>query len=260
MSPPPMGPPLCTGHPSSMRHAPNHAALFHEGEPRSFRAWFGRELERSTGLDAAVTRIRLTTLDLTPEELRNARAIRLLLAEVRAVALDAEAHALVLRPRSAQRLALLTGLLDAGIVQVRASPLGGWSPDFSVFRDPEGPRAVLLGFHAFERPHPFPGPAFGARFGRPEAAVAALRFERLWSHAHDVAPALHTLLHRARRWSRLPQATSPPVRPQRYAPSWGPGSDLSGADIGPREHPRPPGAGPGQPPGPPSVDTPLDRI
>lgn len=158
-----------------------------------------------------MTRMRLSTIDLSEEELAGLTAIRLVLAELRAVELDAEAHALMARPRARERLRRLERLLDRDLVRVRVAPLAGWSPDFSVFSHGDEPRGLLLGFHAFELPHPFAGPALGAHFGAAEAREALTRFEEIWARGHDVAPAIHSIFRRARRWVADPGA--PPRHP-----------------------------------------------
>lgn len=174
--------------------------LFHERDGAGFRLRFRHELMRSLQVDIAVTRLRLSTIDLSEEELLGLTGIRLLLAELRAVELDAEAHALMARPRARAGLRRLESLLERDRVRIRVAPLAGWSPDFSVFQDRRGPRSVLLGFHAFELPHPFPGPALGCHFGRREARSAQARFEEIWARGHDVVPAVHSVFQRARRW------------------------------------------------------------
>jgi len=175
-------------------------ALFHERDGAGFRRRFRHEAIHSHRVDIAVTRMRLSTIDLSEAELAGLTAIRLVLAELRAVELDAEAHALMARPRARERMRRLERLLDRDLVRVRVAPLAGWSPDFSVFSRGGEPRGVLLGFHAFELPHPFAGPALGAHFGTAEAREALARFEEIWARGHDVAPAVHSIFRRARRW------------------------------------------------------------
>lgn len=176
----------------------NHDAiqLFDERTDGGFRVRFGAELEGSWSVDLALKRLRLSGIDLG-EELESVRGVRLVLAQVSASALDAEAHALVSRGEARRRIALFIRLMEESRMRIRVAPLGGWSPDFSVFSDSRGPRSVLLGFHQFERTHPLPGPALGARFGRRGALLARARFEEIWSRAHDVVPAVRTILTRA---------------------------------------------------------------
>jgi hypothetical protein len=170
--------------------------LFDERDGGGFRACFQEELQAAWSLDLALRRLRLSAIDVG-EELDAVRSVRLVLAQVSAYALDAEAHALVARSGARARLGLFIRLMEEGRMKIRVAPLGGWSPDFSVFTDSRGPRAVLLGFHQFERTHPLPGPALGARFGRRGALLACRRFEDIWARAYDVLPAVRTILARA---------------------------------------------------------------
>ena len=196
-------------------------ALFHEHHRSGFRRRFRHEATRSHQVAIAVTRMRLSTIDLSEEELAGLTAIRLVLAELRAVELDAEAHALMARPRARERLRRLEGLLDRDLVRVRVAPLAGWSPDFTVFSQGATPRGVLLGFHAFELPHPFSGPALGAHFGAAEAREALVRFEEIWARGHDVAPAIHSIFRRARRWVADPGLLHPAPNPVDTLPALG---------------------------------------
>jgi hypothetical protein len=170
--------------------------LFDERTGGGFPVRFGEELEGSWSVDLALKRLRLSGIELS-KELESLRGVRLLLAQVSASALDAEAHALVVRRDARRRIGLFIRLMEESRMRIRVAPLGGWSPDFSVFSDSRGPRSVLLGFHQFERRHPLPGPALGARFGRRGALLARARFEEIWTRAHDVVPAVKTILTRA---------------------------------------------------------------
>ena len=177
---------------------PSESFLLDERTRPDFRDVFGALAQRSTEISTAVTRVRLGTLDLTSAELANVRHFRVLVAEVNALQLDAEARVLTGQPRRAPNLLLLTDLLRAGRLEVRSAPLGGWSPDFTVFSTPEGPLAVLAGFHWFERPYPHRGPALGSLHSGHGARVAARRHRQLWEEAHDIGPAVWSILARAR--------------------------------------------------------------
>jgi hypothetical protein len=177
--------------------------LLDERARPDFRDVYGWLLARSTRLDVALTRIRLSTLDLGRGELDGVRSIRLLLAEVNAVQLDAEAHGVMLREEKREVLHTLSARLSRGIIEVRSAPLGGWSPDFSVFHDLHGPAAVLVGSHWFERPFPHRGPAFAALHGPEAAADAGSRFDEAWERAHDIGLAVLGILERAERAERL---------------------------------------------------------
>lgn len=184
-------------------------ALFDEHASEGFLRRFRAELVQSVEVDVAVTRLRLSSIDLSHTELTGLRRIRLLLAELRAPELDAEAHALMARSGTRARLVRLSTLVNHGRVEVRVAPLAGWSPDFTVFRGPDGPRSVLLGFHAFELPHPYPGPALGAHFGEEEARLAGKRYDQAWERGHDVGDAIRGLFRR--------NATVDPAPPRSFA-------------------------------------------
>jgi hypothetical protein len=140
----------------------------------------------------------LSTVDFTAMELGAVEHFRVLVAEMNALRLDVEARALQADAKRAPNAERLRQLLESGKLEVRSSPLAGWSPDFTVFSGPSGPRALLLGFHAFERPYPHRGPALGAVHGEAAARLAARRHEEIWEHAHDVGPAVWGILSKAR--------------------------------------------------------------
>ncbi len=123
------------------------------------RAVWGARLTRSLALDAAVTHVRLGTLDLTGDELARVARLRVLVAELSAASLDAEAHALAHRAGAEAGLGRLLALLEEGRLLVRSAPLGGWAPDFSIFHDGAGPRELLVGPHRFDGAVSLPGTA-----------------------------------------------------------------------------------------------------
>ena len=172
--------------------------LFDERSNPDFRTVFGRLLSDATHVDVALNRIRLSALDLEATELEGLRRLRVLLAQVNAMTLSVEAHGILLEPRRGTTLRALTELLDRGVVQVRSAPLGGWSPDYTVFRGPDGPRAALLGLHWLERPFPHRGPALASLHGTAGAALAGRRFDESWGRAHDIRPAIQGILRRAK--------------------------------------------------------------
>lgn len=169
-----------------------------------FRELFGRLARESSSLDVALTRIRLTTLDLSERELASVERIRLLLAEVSAVSLDSEAYAVLHRGSMAVNLRRLTGLLSLGVIEIRSAPLGGWAPDFTIFADATGPRAALVGPHRFERGQLHDAPVLASLHGGADAARLAGRFAEMWARAHDIRPAVAGILARAGR--RAPSA------------------------------------------------------
>lgn len=136
------------------------AVLLDDRTRPDFRDVFGHLAAHSVDIASAVTRVRLSTMNLTADELRGVASFRVLVAELNALQVTAEARGLVNDPRRAAQVDLLRRLLGSGSLEVRAAPLGGWSPDFTVFASPEGPTALLCGFHWFERPYPHRGPAW----------------------------------------------------------------------------------------------------
>ena len=131
--------------------------LLDERTRPDFRDAFGHLARSSTDIATAVTRVRLSTLDLEREELDRIESLRVLVTELNALTLDAEARLIRADPRRAPRVELFRELLQDGRLEIRSAPLGGWSPDFTVFGDSEGPHSVLTGFHWFERPYPHRG-------------------------------------------------------------------------------------------------------
>ena len=180
--------------------------LLDERSSPDFRTTFGELLGGSVSVDVALRRIRLGGVDLEEGEVGRIRRIRLLLCEVNALSLGAEAEAAVANPGAGGNLELVLGLMREGRLSVRAAPLGGWSPDFSVFYGdaPDGdagdkPEWALLGVHWFQRPYPHRGPAFASLHREGGARMAARRFQHLWDQAHDIGPAVRSILERARR-------------------------------------------------------------
>ena len=184
------------------------AVLLHERSRPDFRDIYGHLARRSTDIATAVTRVRLGTLNLTPEDLETVTSFRVLVAEMNALQLSAEARGLMNDPDRASRLSMIKNMLEAGRLEVRSAPLGGWSPDFTVFSEADGPVAVLMGFHWFERPYPHRGPALAALHGTTSARAAALRHLEVWEEAHDVGPAVWNILSRASRGTRIQVAGS----------------------------------------------------
>lgn len=184
---------------------PDRGTLLHSGLPRlmdersdpNFRAIYGLLARRSGALDAAVSRIRLSGMDLRPEELRRLGRIRVLLTEVNALTLRSEAEASLADREKAGNLTNLLEMMESGVIEVRSAPLGGWAPDFSVFRRNGHPWMVLVGLHWFARPYPHGGPALASLHGPEAAARTGRRFEGLWRAAHDIGPAILHILHEA---------------------------------------------------------------
>ncbi|MGE3821554.1 MAG: hypothetical protein AB7I30_19260 [Isosphaeraceae bacterium] len=171
--------------------------LLDERSRPGFRDLFGQLARRATALDVALTHLRLSTLDLSERELAQMGRIRLVLSEVSAASLDAEAHAVLHRGRMAANLRRLAVLLHLGRIEVRSAPLGGWAPDFSVFRRDDVPFAVLVGPHRFDRGMAQDGPILASLHGGGDALRAGIRFVEVWGRAHDIRPAIGRILTRA---------------------------------------------------------------
>ena len=173
------------------------SALIDERGPASFRTLFGNFLSRSQTIETAILNVRLSAVDLSAQELEGLQRLRVLVAGADAQTVEGEAYALAMDPMKRENLSRLLGLLQTGVMEIRLAPLGGWSPDFSVFSDDEGPQSLLLGLHWFHRPFPYRGPAWAAHFGPEEASRAHLRFQELWAGSHNIGPAVRKLMERA---------------------------------------------------------------
>lgn len=182
------------------------SVLLDERERPDFAQVFGALARRSVDIATAVRRVRLSALDVGADELEQAESVRVLVSELNALTLGAEARLIQSDLRRAPRVALFRAMLEEGRLEVRSAPLGGWSPDFSVFATADGPLAVMLGSHWFERPYPHRGPAFGAVLLEDAARRAAKRHAELWERAHDVGPAVWNILSKAERSVRALRA------------------------------------------------------
>lgn len=164
-----------------------------------FRSVYGQLLRRASALDVALTHLRLSTLDFSADELARVGRIRLLLAEVSAAALDAEAYAVLSGAGDAGNLRRLLILLEEGRVEVRSAPLGGWAPDFSVFSDGGASFALLVGPHRFDVGPLYDGPETASLHGPEGALRMSARFLEVWERGHDISPAIRGIVARADR-------------------------------------------------------------
>jgi hypothetical protein len=174
-------------------------ALLDERSDPDFRTVFGWLSRRSSEMDVALTRLRLSTLDLDAAEVGRLRRLRLLLAQVDAVSLQVEACALLGDETRGATLRHLGHLLAHGVIEIRAAPLAGWSPDFTVFSTESGPQGVLLGPHWFQRPFPHRGPALASLHGPDAASRVRERFTEAWERGHDIGAAVVGILERGLR-------------------------------------------------------------
>ena len=170
--------------------------LLDERSAPNFRVAFGKLLSQSSSVEVAILRIRLAAVDLSGRELETVKRFRVLVAEANAQTVEEETYALTMDPLKRENLSRVLGLLRSGILEIRSAPLGGWSPDFSVFSGDCGPQSLLIGLHWFHRPFPHRGPAWAVRLGAEEARRAQARFGGLWKEAHDIGPAIRRLIER----------------------------------------------------------------
>jgi hypothetical protein len=177
---------------------PPPPVLLDERGPVVFRDTFGSLLRESDRVDCAIANIRLGAVDFTADEVLALKRFRVLVAEVNARTVEGEAYAMSKDPEKRRNLLRLLRMFSAGILEIRSAPLGGWSPDFTVFCQSGTPRAALMGVHWFRKPFPHRGPAFAVRFSEREAAVAGARFQEVWRGAHDIGTAIQGLMNRVR--------------------------------------------------------------
>lgn len=187
---------------------PGDAILLDERGRPDFRDVFGALARNAVDIATAVRRVRLSTVDLTSAETARVEHFRVLVAEINALRLDAEARSLQFDPRRAHNAELLREMLESSRMEVRSSPLGGWMPDFTVFSGHEGPNALLTGLHRFDRPYPHRGPAFATVHEGDAARLAARRHDEIWERAHDVGPAVWSILSKARSSARRRSAAA----------------------------------------------------
>ena len=182
--------------------APEPAVLLSDRGRPDFRDVFVDAVRRSVDVAVAVTRVRLSTLDLEADDLARLESMRVLVVELNALTLDAEARLIRADPRRAARVSLYRDMLESGRLEIRSAPLGGWSPDFTVFADDAGPTAVLCGRHWFQRPHPHRGPALASLHYGKAARMTSWRHAEIWQGAHDVGTAVWSILSKAERSPR----------------------------------------------------------
>lgn len=173
------------------------ARLLDEGSRPDVPAIYRRHLRRSVRADIALTRLRILRLRIPAGDVTALPELRLCVAHPRAAEWEVEVHRALLDPSREKMVRRLVAGLTGGRISIRAAPLGGWSPDFTVFHAPEGPRRGVVGAHWLERPHPERGPILGIEVARAGARALSRRFDEIWSAAYDITPALIGLLGRA---------------------------------------------------------------
>lgn len=169
------------------------ARLLDERSTPALRTVLGSLMAGAHTVDFAIARIRLANLDLNQQEMSGPHRCRVLLGQLDASTLiDADAAS-----RSA-----LDGLIrwaGGGRLAVRSAGIGAWTPDFSVYRGPDGTEC-MVGAHYFGSPQLTVGPSFTVVTADPATAqMLGRRFTELWQRSHDVLPAILGVLERVRR-------------------------------------------------------------
>ncbi len=166
-------------------------------DPGLVRRTIRRLLARSATADLAIGRVRLAALRFERRDLARVR-IRLLVGRLDMDTVAGAPGAAVFDSGRKAELERLRGVLRSGRVQVRAGGMVRWDPDFSVFRQAEGPEAagcLLVGSHRFDHPDPGSVPALCGVLKDADALErAARRFESLWVDGYEVAPVAEEML------------------------------------------------------------------
>lgn len=172
----------------------DRTVLIDERSDPDLRAVIGGLLTSSESADFAVTRIRLAAMDLTDEEVAIPRC-RLLLGALDASMLDDASYV----PTAARAdVGRLLGWVRSGRLEIRSAGIGGWIPDFSIYRAGNA-STCLLGAHYFGNPQLSVGPSFTCLVrDAASARIVADRFDALWDRSHDVLPAIRDVLELSR--------------------------------------------------------------
>jgi hypothetical protein len=185
--------------PAERAHSQDLPSLLMDGLRPDLPEVYATLLSRSRELSLAAWRVRLAGLHLSPDALLSMDRIRVVVGELDGQRLAAEAEGMALSAHRSGTVQALLKLLMEDRLLVRAAPLGGWSPDFSLFLGERTSTTLLLGPHWLERPFPHRGPALASLHSGPEVARVEGRFEELWEGAHDVKAAVLRMLTEAAR-------------------------------------------------------------
>jgi hypothetical protein len=178
------------------------AVVHHDGSLPPLRELFGRLMASAAEADIAITRVRLSNLDVGAAELGRDLSCRVLVGRLGYASLDPprdnHGHA---RPEHLRRL---RDFIASGGAQIRAAGRLEWTPDFSIFRGLPVARATpagamcVLGAHYFHRPLDGDGAALTCLISEPLAVrTAAERFETLWRSGYDSGDAVVDMIDRA---------------------------------------------------------------
>lgn len=143
------------------------------------RETLGALMSASQRVDIAMTRMRLSGIDLTAGEVGKLVKLRVVLGK-----LDADAL-LQSQSKPIDQLQRLRAFASSGVLEVRSAPRFTWDPDFSVYDD----RAAMIGAHYTELPYAADGIALTCIVVNPNAIRrCAARFDAMWELSYDVLP------------------------------------------------------------------------
>lgn len=164
----------------------SHELIDEHAEP-GLRLRLGSLLATSRTAAIAIAQMRLAGLDLVPGEVGGLEECRIMLGRLDAQTLH----------DSPAETGLLKAFAASGRLQIRTAPQHVWTPDFSIFKTPDGAHTTLVGAHYFGRPYPLFGLALTCIHHDPETArLAEASFERLWQAGYDVLPVIIDTLDR----------------------------------------------------------------
>jgi hypothetical protein len=162
------------------------------------RTLIGTLLARATTAEFAISRMRLDGLDLGGGELSRIQRCRVLLGRLDARALEELMGGDHHGPARRHHLRALREFLSSGRVEVRASGVIAWNPDFSILgglHDAPAEAVALVGAHYFLRPFPIDGVALTTMITAPGTVDRVrTRFEELWEEGYDVGDVVRAAL------------------------------------------------------------------
>ena len=173
--------------------------LIHDRSRNNLRAIYGDLARQARHIDVAVDRVRLSSINLSHEELGSVEGLRVLVTEISAATLKFEAEAILADPRRSDNLRVVMRLLAEGRLRVRSAPLFDWAPNFSIFVSPGRDDTLLVGAHWFQIPYPSRGPALAVLHRDAQVGRVRLRFQEMWDLAHDIGPAVRSVFEAAAR-------------------------------------------------------------
>lgn len=143
------------------------------------RETLGTLMSVSQHVDIAMTRMRLSGINLTDTEVGRLKRLRVVLGK-----LDADAL-LQSQSRPVDQLQRLRAFASSGILEVRSAPRFTWDPDFSIYDQ----SAAMIGAHYTDLPYTASGIALTCVVVHPDAIRrCSRRFDEMWEMSYDVLP------------------------------------------------------------------------